>query len=1330
MGTSTLNIDNQGTGASARSQSFSTRAAEQKKFAAGQRGSELKTLSVLAAFADPSGKNPPAYLENLSASLQSGKNFRQAVSELAGSELADLRAKVGADLLPQLISLAGESQEEMYFAGLLNLGQRLKANQDLDKASLLLGMLSQNSPESIRSIALSEVQALQGQGASALRTEVLLSRLAKDSCDWRAIAPMIGASVIGQVAGTAFMSRLAATDATLFSRGWGLRFASGAASFLAEFPAYAGFNRLLATQSEGSFSDELQRSALTIGVLKTFGFIGNQAFLKAHGFSELGVPTRLTGLARFDQALFPQATMFAGLMVSHKLEERWGLRPQVDDATTVTDTLASLLTLGAGSHLGHSILGGGFAKFQRELALRGEIFGNFSPPGSSASRQPLLSEMLERLFPKLQKLAPAGGLPEGWLAMAATENPGIQGARSVTEDGSVAKPGTIRFPKINHPLSTYQKYARESLMGDPLKNIRARLEKKRGPVAVLDIGSGKGLAAQEIKERFKDKVRVETNDLDPLVSELVDRHHEGSFLSVDFQKQYDLAFAIFGPHAYPEGKLKEMVQKTSELLLPDGEFFATLNSGDLAEESNFLLKDFDTFSKIQEALQLGWVLRLEKFDGGKMLYMRRIGDAKVPDWSRVISSPNLSLSERSREELRGEIVQKLLRADLSSEGVKLRFELPELEEISSNLVRLGVHELLERPEDLLQTLLERFVSRFREAKRRVPDDYETKLWLTGREPSPTHRHPILIDELIRARVEQGASEGTKNPIAKFEAPNHSETPPIQISRQLFTTLSGLKTSVEKLPESNPHRRDLLGRADVLLKMAREARPDSDFWPEISRIEAEVNHAWEATLNRRSNALLPAMEELAEKFPEGSLKTRLAQWKENSAGDSAGDFRRPIEKLQEIFSLAIKEVAEQFWHKNFGSELPMGLRQSLTRAMSGILACDLFSEKLSADVLQEFVETFTGFYHDFPPPPFSLMETITPDSNFTAHSLLGSKPDANGYLRNVTLNLRGYRDLLGPDAGALFHREARLVSPIKSPEGENTGFSLVVEKGSYEFENGIKISIFPFEPRLSHTTGELAKIGIHFGEKGNLRLVNIQGSYRTPFDEFENQRPVPLSTLLGGAHPLDMLIATAILLGRNAGYEKIEGIRDAAQGARLDLKRGKKGQGFYDLFFRRFGFNPPDPSEDYWTLNLQDLSIYRKPKAATPENSAPRHFDFGDSLSLMDYFAEILPRKNRNAHGRNVRPESWDRQAADVKAPQVQAFWKSVAPALSHLAWQAGPAHSMDRPILPFTSHPFELGDLKSPLSETQRKFIAQSIQNLKNSNLSKEASQAFEKLLG
>jgi len=84
MGTSTLNIDNQGTGASARSQSFSTRAAEQKKFAAGQRGSELKTLSVLAAFADPSGKNPPAYLENLSASLQSGKNFRQAVSELAG----------------------------------------------------------------------------------------------------------------------------------------------------------------------------------------------------------------------------------------------------------------------------------------------------------------------------------------------------------------------------------------------------------------------------------------------------------------------------------------------------------------------------------------------------------------------------------------------------------------------------------------------------------------------------------------------------------------------------------------------------------------------------------------------------------------------------------------------------------------------------------------------------------------------------------------------------------------------------------------------------------------------------------------------------------------------------------------------------------------------------------------------------------------------------------------------------------------------------------------------------------------------------------------------
>src|SRR5881394_3563753 len=103
MGTSTLHLDNQGTDPSVRNQSFVARAEENKKITASRKSSELKSLSLLAALSDPSGKNPPSSLEKISSALQSGKKLSEALSDLPEQELAELRAKVGADILPQLL---------------------------------------------------------------------------------------------------------------------------------------------------------------------------------------------------------------------------------------------------------------------------------------------------------------------------------------------------------------------------------------------------------------------------------------------------------------------------------------------------------------------------------------------------------------------------------------------------------------------------------------------------------------------------------------------------------------------------------------------------------------------------------------------------------------------------------------------------------------------------------------------------------------------------------------------------------------------------------------------------------------------------------------------------------------------------------------------------------------------------------------------------------------------------------------------------------------------------------------------------------------------------
>lgn len=290
----------------------------------------------------------------------------------------------------ELLSLREERDPGLFFEGLLGFAARLEAQDLIAPASeiyaavISLSGAGEGMDEAIRRRARERLNAIQGKGAFGPRAEFLLKRFTRDATDAKVIVPMLAGSAVYGLVRTASLGRLAGTaGSSWWTRGAGARFAASSAGFVAEVPTFALGARALRPLGQGvteqpPVAEELAGATITLGFLKGFGFFGNQSFLRFHRMHELGAAQRWAGMAPYTRFASAQGGMFLGLMTAHKVEERIGLRPHVDDGTAVTDTLASMFSLGVGAHLGYRVLGPRFAAFQREMGTRAEIYSKFA----------------------------------------------------------------------------------------------------------------------------------------------------------------------------------------------------------------------------------------------------------------------------------------------------------------------------------------------------------------------------------------------------------------------------------------------------------------------------------------------------------------------------------------------------------------------------------------------------------------------------------------------------------------------------------------------------------------------------------------------------------------------------------------------------------------------------------------------------------------------------------------------------------------------------------------------------------------------------------------
>ena len=283
----------------------------------------------------------------------------------------------------ELNALSQESDPELYFESLFSFARRCETDEQLETAATIYTLLRRDTGFSgIEGRATESLNALQGIGAAGPRAEFLLRRLTREASEPSMILSMGLAGAAFRVTRLGLLGRLGASPAANFlTRGFGARAAAGLGAFFVEASTFTFAGRGL-HEAFGRPQDWSLRAlgrdwaggALTLGSLRAFGWAGGRLYQRVRGATTL-----VASEAPLALGLFQQGSMLTGLLAAQRLEVAVGLRERRDGATTLVDSLATLLQFHVAGRLSQAAFGASWRTWERQLELQTEALSRRLP---------------------------------------------------------------------------------------------------------------------------------------------------------------------------------------------------------------------------------------------------------------------------------------------------------------------------------------------------------------------------------------------------------------------------------------------------------------------------------------------------------------------------------------------------------------------------------------------------------------------------------------------------------------------------------------------------------------------------------------------------------------------------------------------------------------------------------------------------------------------------------------------------------------------------------------------------------------------------------------
>ena len=261
-------------------------------------------------------------------------------------------------------ALAAETDPELRAAGLLSLAARQERKGNESLALELYASLSDPQSAdffiSTAERARRRSSALRGEGGFGDRFEVFSRNFFQQVSDPALLLGMGLAGGLGSALRFGALSRLAASPAAWWSRGFGARSLASTGAWLLEAPAFTASVRLGrrafgAETPAPPLGEELLSSYLMLGALKVSG-------AAVAPWAQRSGP-RGAGLLRHGAQL-------GGLMLVHRAEMGLGLRPVSSMDHVLAESLGTLLHFHVSGRLGGALFGPNYARALQGLELR------------------------------------------------------------------------------------------------------------------------------------------------------------------------------------------------------------------------------------------------------------------------------------------------------------------------------------------------------------------------------------------------------------------------------------------------------------------------------------------------------------------------------------------------------------------------------------------------------------------------------------------------------------------------------------------------------------------------------------------------------------------------------------------------------------------------------------------------------------------------------------------------------------------------------------------------------------------------------------------------
>lgn len=307
----------------------------------------------------------------------------------------------------EIEALAQEKDPELLLAGLVDFANRELNRERPASAVTAYQAVAENSSDfpELAAKARQRLGAIEGHGQTGVRVEYLLRDLAKHSADPAALLGMASAGWIYRAARAGGLSALVASPT---ARTWlsptVRNVAAALFGFAFEVPTFALTTRA-ANEAFGKSQDwsapaltrDLASGAMVLGGLKLGG--AGSAWLERRALGALPSAWSLPSTP------FQQGGMLAGIYLGHGVEELSGWRQSPAGATTLTDSLITLLQFNlAGRLLPHS-LNKDLQRWEASVAMQNAKLGGRGT-----------------LFPPLTPLTPA--IETGSMEASSSTTPG------------------------------------------------------------------------------------------------------------------------------------------------------------------------------------------------------------------------------------------------------------------------------------------------------------------------------------------------------------------------------------------------------------------------------------------------------------------------------------------------------------------------------------------------------------------------------------------------------------------------------------------------------------------------------------------------------------------------------------------------------------------------------------------------------------------------------------------------------------------------------------------------------------------------------------------